>query len=133
MIAPGRAAAAGGGPVLVDTSVWIDHLRGRRGDLTGPLQEGLVLTHPFVIGELACGNLARRGEVLGLLAALPRAPEATNDEALALVAAARLSGRGLGWVDVHLLAAARLCGARLWTRDRALAAAALRLGAGFPT
>jgi predicted nucleic acid-binding protein len=112
----------------VDTSVWIDHLRGRRGDLAGPLRDGLVLTHPFVIGELACGNLARRDEVLGLLAALPRAPEATHAEALALVAEARLAGRGLGWIDVHLLAAALLAGARLWTGDRALAAAAARLG-----
>jgi predicted nucleic acid-binding protein len=128
--------APGGGPtgadrLLVDTSVWIDHLRGRRGDLAGPLHDGLVLTHPFVIGELACGNLARRDEVLRLLAALPRAPEATHEEALALLAGSRLAGCGLGWVDVHLLAGARLAGARLWTRDRALAAAAARLHLGW--
>lgn len=130
MIAP----AAGGVPpglVLVDTGVWIDHLRGRSGDLGPALCRGLVLTHAFVIGELACGTLTRRDEVLGLLAALPRAPEATHDEALSLVEAAGLAGRGLGWVDVHLLAGARLAAARLWTRDRALAAAAQRLGVGF--
>ncbi|MBK8167893.1 MAG: PIN domain-containing protein [bacterium] len=132
MIARGGGSAAGADRLLVDTSVWIDHLRGRRGDLAGPLQEGLVLTHPHVIGELACGNLARRDEVLRLLAALPQAPEATHAEALALVAGERLSGRGLGWVDVHLLAGARLAAARLWTRDRALAAAAARLGLGYP-
>ena len=134
--AAGRAVIARGGGagrtglLLVDTSVWIDHLRGRRGDLVGPLHDGLVLTHRFVIGELACGNLARRDEVLGLLAALPRAPEATHEESLALVAGSRLAGCGLGWVDVHLLAGARLAGAQLWTRDRALAAAAARLGLG---
>jgi len=130
VITPAGAAAAAE-LLLVDTSVWVDHLRGRRGDLTGPLHDGLVLTHPFVIGELACGNLTRRDEVLRLLAALPRAPEATHEEALALLAGSRLAGRGLGWVDVHLLAGARLAGARLWTRDRALAAAAVRLGLGW--
>ena len=132
MIAPRIGEAAGPGLLLVDTSVWIDHLRGRGGDLAAALNRGVVLTHPYVIGELACGNLARRGEVLGLLAALPCAPEATHEEALSLVTAARLAGRGLGWIDVHLLAGARLAGARLWTRDRALAAAANRLGVGLP-
>lgn len=130
MIAPGREPSRAPGPVLVDTSVWIDHLRGRHATLAARLEAGEVLTHPFVIGELACGHLTRRGEILGLLTALPAAPLATHDEALRLVDEQRLAGLGLGWIDVHLLAAALLAPARLWTNDQALAAAATRLGVG---
>lgn len=114
--------------VLVDTSVWIDHLR--RGDdgLARMLGRGEVFGHPFVIGELACGNLRKRVEILALLAALPQAPVAEHSEVLLLVERHRLAGRGLGWVDMHMLASARLGPGRLWTRDRALAAAADALG-----
>jgi predicted nucleic acid-binding protein len=131
VIAPNRASSPlPSGPVLVDTSLWIDHLRGRSGDLAVRLEAGEVVTHPFVIGELACGHLARRREVLALLAALPSAPLATHAEAMRLVESRRLAGLGLSWVDAHLLAAALLLPARLWTGDRALAAAAVRLGVG---
>jgi predicted nucleic acid-binding protein len=117
--------------VLVDTSVWIDHLRRDNRRLVQRLEQGEVCCHPFVIGELACGFLRRRSEILTLLAALPQAPLAGHAEVLALVETARLFGKGLGWIDVHLLAAARLGASRLWTADRVLAdtAAALDLGA----
>ena len=115
--------------ILVDTSVWIDHLR--RGDpaLITVLEAGRVLTHPFVVGELACGRLRRRAEILELLRALPRAPVATDEEALAFIERRHLMGRGIGYLDIHLLASVALAGtARLWTRDRRLAAAAEDLG-----
>lgn len=113
---------------LVDTSVWVDHLR--RGDraLAVVLEDGEVSSHPFVIGELACGRLARRREILALLAVLPTTPLADHDEVLAFVERHRLDGAGIGWVDVHLLASAALSRTALWTRDRALRAAARSLG-----
>ncbi len=114
--------------MLVDTSVWVDHFRNDNAAFAERLNRGEVWCHPLVIGELACGNLARRGEVLALLAALPQAPEARHAEVLILVESHRLMGRGLGWIDVHLLASARLGHSRLWTLDRRLAAAARELG-----
>ncbi len=114
--------------VLVDTSVWIDHLRrgsGRLGDL---LSTGEVTTHPFVIGELACGNLSNREEILMLLSSLPTVKIATHSEVLHLIEKQRLFGRGLGWIDVHLLASALLSGVALWTADRKLKAVAESLG-----
>jgi predicted nucleic acid-binding protein len=113
--------------VLVDTSVWIDHLRRRSERLAALLEDGLVACHPFVVGELACGRLARRGEVLALLQRLPTLPPVSHDEALRLVDAQDLAGSGLGWVDVHLLAAARIAGAGLWTADRRLERVAAEL------
>ena len=113
--------------VLVDTSVWIDHLRRRHRRLSELLEQGQVATHPFVVGELACGNLRKRGEILGLLQALPAAPVAHHAEALHLLESAKLSGCGLGWIDIHLLASARLAGIPLWSLDRRLAAAAGKL------
>ena len=107
--------------VLVDTSVWIEHLRRRSERLAGLLEEGLVVCHPFVVGELACGHLARRAEMLALLQRLPTLAMVSPDEALRFVDAQHLAGSGLGWVDVHLLAAARIAGAGLWTADRRLA------------
>ena len=110
--------------VLVDTSVWIDHLRrGNRG-LADLLNRASVLCHPLVIGELACGSLQNRDEILGLLSALPMALVAEQDEALRLLDDERLYGRGLGWVDVHLLASARLTACALWTLDKPLSKAA---------
>lgn len=114
---------------LVDTSVWVDHLRNGSARLRVLLDAGEVLVHPFVVGELACGNLANRREVLELLDALPRVVEAAHAEALQLLDHQRLHGRGLGWVDVHLLASALLTRARLWTLDARLARAAQRCGA----
>lgn len=114
--------------MLVDTSVWIDHLRRGNAALAGQLNELEVWCHPFVIGELACGRLEARSEVLSLLSALPQAPLARHDEVLAFVEGNRLAGTGIGWVDAHLLAAARLAGVGLWTLDGALVAVALELG-----
>jgi predicted nucleic acid-binding protein len=113
--------------VLVDTSVWVDHLRRGNRELERRLEDGTVECHPFVIGELACGQLRRRREILALLRDLPQLPVVDHEEALAFVGAHRLHARGVGWVDVHLLAAAMLTGVRLWTLDRALEAAARAL------
>ena len=114
--------------ILVDTSVWVDHLRAGTPALAVVLEQGSVLMHPFVLGELACGNLKSRGEVLRLLGDLPAAPLATDPEALDYIERRALMGRGIGYVDVHLLASAALAGAaRLWTRDKRLAAVAADL------
>ena len=115
--------------ILVDTSVWVDHLR--RGDtaLALALNAGTVAVHPFVVGELACGQLKARQQILSLLASLPRMQPATDDETLYFLEHHRLHGRGLGYIDVHLLAAALLhTDTRLWTRDRRLKAVAVELG-----
>jgi predicted nucleic acid-binding protein len=116
--------------VLVDTSVWIDHLRRGNARLRGHLEAGEVASHPFVVGELACGNLKAREELLSLMAALPQVPMVEHEEVLAFVEQNRLMGRGLGWIDVHLLASALLAGTSLWTLDKGLgsAAALLKLG-----
>ena len=112
-------------PVLLDTSVWIDHLRSGDALVTQLLEAGEVLTHAFVIGELALGHLSKRKEILGLLGALPRAPIATDEEVLVFIDRHRLAGRGIGYVDAHLLASAFLHpGLRLLTRDRRLHEAA---------
>lgn len=114
--------------MLVDTSVWVDHLR--RGDraLAALLEDGAVEIHPFVIGELALGGLRADDEVRRLLAALPAAPMARHEEVLYLVAEHGLAGSGIGWVDAHLLASSLLGGIELWSRDRRLQAAARDLG-----
>jgi predicted nucleic acid-binding protein len=115
--------------ILVDTSIWIDHLRQRDTDLTGLLNAGRVLAHRFVIGELALGNLQNRDVVLGALQDLPQAPVATDAEVLRFIATNVLFGIGIGYVDAHLLAALRLApGARIWTRDKRLLAASVQLG-----
>lgn len=111
--------------ILVDTTVWVDHLRAGDLALAAALEQGAVLTHPFVVGELACGKLKNRGEVLQLLTELPGAPMATDAEALDFIERRTLMGRGIGYIDVHLLASVVLSGsARLWTRDKRLAAVA---------
>lgn len=117
--------------ILVDTSVWIHHLRKGDRELTILLNEGVVLCHPFVIGELACGNLKNRAEILSLLVALPSSSLASHAEGLHLVTDRELAGRGIGWIDVHLLASALLSKCTLWTKDKALGAvaAALEIGA----
>lgn len=116
--------------VLVDTSVWIDHLHRADGDLQDLLRSGRVWTHPVVIGELAAGRLKQRAEVLRHLQKLPRAEEVDLAEGLWLLEEHALAGHGLSWSDVQLLAAARIGGLRIWSRDRALARAAARLGVG---
>ena len=115
--------------ILVDTSVWIDHLRRDNKALAKLLHAGTVLTHPFVIGELALGNLRQREVVLTALSDLPRASVATEPEVLHFIEHYALAGRGVGYVDVHLLAAVRLTpGVELWTNDKRLQKVAVQLG-----
>ena len=115
--------------ILVDTSIWIDHLRTGDPGLGELLRDGQVLAHPWVTGELALGHLSRRSEILGLLHNLPQATVATDDEVLTLIDKRQLFGLGIGYVDAHLLAATTLTtAARLWTRDKRLAAVAVQHG-----
>ena len=121
--------------MLVDTSVWIDHLRRGDAGLAAALEAGQVWMHAFVLGELACGNLrsrAERAQVLGLLQALPAMPVSTDKEVLFFIDQHELMGRGIGYIDVHLLASARLGGAQLWTRDKRLHTVAAELGLAHP-
>jgi predicted nucleic acid-binding protein len=113
--------------ILVDTSVWVDHLRRRNAAHATRLETGEVVCHPFVLGELSLGSLKQRDQILGLLSELPIAPVVPHDDVLALVERVRLAGRGIGWVDVHLIASALLGGLRLWTLDRRLALVARAL------
>lgn len=106
--------------LLADTSVWIEHLRRGVPALAAALEEGSVVVHPFVLGELACGSLRDREEFLEDLARLPTVPAAEHDEVLELVERRALMGSGIGWIDAHLIAAARIAGVELWTLDRAL-------------
>jgi hypothetical protein len=110
--------------ILADTSVWIDHLVKGEPRLIGLLVEGDVAVHPFVVGELACGNLGNRQEILSLLRALPEAPRVENTEVLDFIERHELAGRGLGLVDVHLLASCQLGSQTLWTKDKRLETAA---------
>jgi predicted nucleic acid-binding protein len=112
---------------LVDTSVWVVHLRTGNARLTDLLREGQVLCHPFVIGELACGNLHNRQEILTLLAALPQVSVAEHREVITLLESSHLYGRRLGWIDLHLLTSALLSHCVLWTLDRPLQHAATTL------
>lgn len=119
--------------ILVDTSVWIDHLHRSEPMLVEALEREEVLTHPFVIGELACGTIVRRAEVLESLAALPSAIVAADEEVLELIERRRLWGKGLGYADAHLLASALLTGGtQLWTRDRRLHAIATEIRLHVP-
>ena len=115
--------------ILVDTSVWVDHFRSRDGALAALLDAGAVLTHPVVIGEIALGNLTRRGAILESFAALSGAAVATDAEVLAFIDRHEVFGRGIGYADAHLLASTALtAGARLWTRDKRLHAITATMG-----
>lgn len=115
--------------ILVDTSVWINHLRTADERLAALLDAREVLGHPFVTGEIALGNLPRRDVVLSELRDLPQATLTTDEEVLDLIERQALFGRGIGYVDAHLLAAVRLtANAKLWTRDRRLQTVAAELG-----
>ena len=114
--------------VLVDTSVWVAHLREGNIGLASLLDEGLVMCHSFIIGELACGNLRNRREILSLLHALPMATHAEHEEVMQFIENNGLMGKGLGYIDMHLLASSRLTGVALWTFDKKLKEAAKRLG-----
>ena len=114
--------------ILVDSSVWVDHLRAGDPALADLLSAGQVLAHPFVIGELALGNLRQRDIVLGALKGLPQAIVADDGEMLDFIDRNALPGLGIGYVDAHLLASAKLSTGTLWTRDKRLHGAAQRLG-----
>ncbi len=116
--------------ILVDTSVWVDHLRDGDSRLADLLTNDQVLTHPFVIGELALGTLSNRSQILDLLAKLPLAPIAEHDEVMAVVAKHRLQSTGIGWIDAHLIASALLGNAKLLTKDKALQRASRIIGVG---
>jgi hypothetical protein len=109
--------------VLVDTSVWVRHLREGDPGLERLLNDGEVMCHPFIIGELACGNLKKRHEVLSLFWLLPLAAQAQHEEILQFIEKNRLMGRGLGYIDVHLCASAILTGVPIWTYDKRLSQA----------
>ncbi|MBT8043078.1 MAG: PIN domain-containing protein [Pontiella sp.] len=113
--------------VLVDTSIWIDHLRSGNKKLTTLLNDGDAAIHPFVIGELACGNLKNRKEIISLLHALPHVTKTDDDEALFFIEKHRLAGLGIGPIDIHLLASCKLVKAKLLTKDKRLRDAADKL------
>jgi hypothetical protein len=117
--------------ILVDTSVWIDHLRNNLKKLSSLLEDSEVVIHPFVIGELACGNLKNRSEIVALLHSLPEAQCIENDEMLFFIDRHKLSGRGLGLIDMHLLASCCLSSYALWTKDKRLFAAAKEMNVAF--
>jgi predicted nucleic acid-binding protein len=116
--------------ILADTTVWIDFLAGRSSavGLLSLLAANRVVCHPAVRGEMALGSIARRDEVLRLLAQLPRAPVIGNDEVLALIETSKLSASGIGWIDAHLLASAMAGKHLIWTMDKQLARIASRVG-----
>ena len=118
--------------ILVDTSVWVDHLRTGDAALATLLGEGRVLAHAFVTGEIALGQLRQRKLVIESLQDLPQAPVASHDEVMTFIANHALHGLGIGYVDAHLLAAVRLApGSLLWTRDKRLMGVAAQLGGSF--
>ncbi|MBK9215341.1 MAG: PIN domain-containing protein [Chloracidobacterium sp.] len=117
--------------ILVDTSIWIDHLRSANRPLASLLERELVLTHPLVIEELACGSIRHRNEFIRRLNSLPTATIAAHAEILGLIEEKSLHGIGIGAVDTHLLASALLDGAKVWSRDKALIKAATRLNLSF--
>ena len=118
---------------LVDTAVWIDHINAPVTELLNLLSDGEVLTHPMVIGELACGTIRRRGEFLSYLAALPMIGLVDHERVLEEIDANRLMGRGIGFIDAHLLTSViAQSGATLWTRDQRLNRIADEMGVAFP-
>ena len=118
--------------VLVDTSVWIDHFRRKNGRLGSLLAIEEVAIHPFVLGEIACGQLTNRKEIIALLHALPHASEVGYDEILMFLERHALLGRGVGLIDVHLLGSCHLDGCTLWTKDKRLDAVANEMGIAAP-
>ena len=118
--------------ILVDSSVWINHFRRAEPRLEALLIHEFVSLHPFVLGELACGNLHKRTETIARLGQLPAAVVAPEPQVRHLLESRRFWGSGLGWIDLHLLASAVIEKSKLWTTDRAVAAAANQLGVGFP-
>ena len=117
--------------ILVDTSVWISHLRDENSCLKELLNNGDVLCHPFIIGELACGSIKNRNEILSLLQSLPMARIVEHDEVLKFIENRKLISKGLGYVDIHLLASAILSDSPMWSLDKKLSKMALELNIDF--
>lgn len=118
--------------ILVDTSVWVDHFRRASAELSTLLAARVVLVHPFIVGELACGHLPQRDAVFAALARLPLAPVVAHHEVLAYVERHRLMAHGIGWIDMHLLASATVAGrVSLWSRDKRLMAVAAERGVAY--
>jgi len=117
--------------VIVDTSVWVSHLREGNTKLERLLNDGDVICHPFIVGELACGSLDNRSEILSLLQALPMATQAEYEEVMQFIESNKLMGKGLGHIDVHLIASAVLTGVPIWTLDKKLDEVSSKLGLGF--
>ena len=117
--------------VLVDTSIWVTHLRQGNRQLENLLMNAEVMCHPFIIGELACGNFKNRNEILSLLRSLPLAPAIEFDQFIFFIERNRLMGIGIGFVDVHLLASAKLTEIPLWTADKRLKSAATKLDLAY--
>jgi len=117
--------------ILVDTSIWVTHLRQGSRHLEKLLMDAEVMCHPFIIGELACGNLQNWNEIISLLHTLPMAPTIEFDELLFFIDRNQLMGQGVGFVDVHLLASAQLTGVPLWTTEKRLKNAAEQLELTF--
>ena len=116
--------------VLVDTSVWISHLRDSNSFLEELLNKGIVLCHPFIVGELACGNIKNRNEILSLLKSLPMVSVVEHDEVLTFIEDRKLARKGLGYVDVHLLASAILSDSAIWSLDKKLSEIAIDISFG---
>lgn len=117
--------------VLVDTSIWVFHFREGNQQLKELLLNGRVGCHPYIVGELACGNLKNRAEILSLLQALPMVMTADHEEVLHFIERHQLMGIGLGYVDMHLLTSALLSRIQLWTKDRKLKKAAIKLNISY--
>ena len=117
--------------VLVDTSVWVVHLRNGNIGLETLLNEGHVVCHPFIVGELACGNLKNRAEILSLLQALPVATHVEHEEVMKFIEDHALMGKGLGYIDIHLIASAVLTEIPLWTVDKKLSEVSSKLGIAY--
>jgi predicted nucleic acid-binding protein len=117
--------------VLVDTSVWVTHFREGNTQLAALLNRGEVMCHPFIIGEIACGTIRNRKEILSLLQLLPQAIQAKHEEVLEFIETFKLMGKGLGYIDIHLSASARLTGIPIWTFDKKFSKATKELGISF--
>lgn len=117
--------------VLVDTSVWVVHLRNGNIGFETLLNEGHVVCHPFIVGELACGNLKNRVEILSLLQALPMATHVEHEEVMKFIEDHTLMGKGLGYIDIHLIASAILTEIPVWTVDKKLNEISSKLGIGY--
>jgi predicted nucleic acid-binding protein len=117
--------------VLVDTSVWVSHLRDGNVDLEKLLNNGEVVCHPFIVGELACGNLKNRNEILAYLQSLLKTVVAEDEEVLKFIENNQLMGKGLGYIDVHLIASAVLTDVSLWTFDKTLDKFTKKIGISY--